>query len=144
MSEIVVRSGKKDSAEFKEVKFVYDIGTGEDDKISLDKALKIFGKEIVTSMYTAGMIVAVQNPARQILAAGTQEEYNSGKLQQDIKDFMSKWIPGVRVPRAAVAHIDPIESIMKQVESGELSQEKINEIIADLQSKVGGSTKSKK
>ena len=127
---VKVKSGKKDTPEFREATFEYNLGE------NLEEALELYGLDTVFGMYRSGMTIAVQAPARNLL--------QDGKTQEEVVEFMSSWKPGTKVPRAAKAPVDPVAALMADVESGKISPDKIQELMADLTKRLSGTNSSKK
>jgi len=96
--QVVVRTGKKDDPDFREVAFEYELGA------DFDAALELYGKEIMFGYYIAGAKVAVQNIPRQMLSTGSSNE--------EIVEFMKTWKLGEKRPRAARAPVDPVAAFM--------------------------------
>jgi len=140
MSEISVKIGgrkvlvvdgvESPNPDYKEASFSYDLGEDAEGNVDLDRAIELFGKETVTAMYVAGMTVAVQNPARNILKE--DESNDPATYQATIIAEMSNWKPGAP-RRARAVSIDPVAALMQRIQSGQMSTDEMQALMAELQ-----------
>jgi hypothetical protein len=92
----------------------YDFGT------NMDESIAKFSEEVIHASFVKQAKVVLQARVRDLMKAG--------KTDDEIKEAITQWVPGIRQPRAAAA--TTVDKLMKAV--GKMSAEDKAKIMAAL------------
>lgn len=115
--ELEVKTKKKDSDDVVNATVNYKMAD------SLDEAVSMYGQEVVWGLLESQIQTNAQNIARAALRDG-----------RDAQAAADGYTPGVRRERAPV---DPIAATLQRADSGAMSADDLQNLIAQLQARLG-------